>query len=526
MKVVIRADASIKIGAGHVMRCLTLADALKKHTNVEVIFVCREQPGQLREVISKRGYEVISLPEKKKNYDPEISAPAHAKWLGVSWKQDIEDTLVAIGKEKVDWLIVDHYAIDYRWHQSAKTICNKLMVIDDLADRKYDCDILLDQTYGRNPETYHSLVKEGCQLLVGAKYTLLVDDFFRLRYQALEKRKKINKINRILVSLGSMDPDNLTSIILRGLNQAIWEYYPDVDVVLGSHAPHLQSVINESKQHKLNINVHVDVSNMAELMLYSDLAIGTGGTTSWERCCLGLPTIILQLADNQKEVIRGLIQTGAVRYISGKNIAEEIVTECAELQSNIAELHNLSDQSFKVVNGIGAHMAAIRLLPEKTYYGKDVAIRYVNQSDGDLIYKWQTDPKTRLYSDNPALPEYEEHILWLENKLNDHTCFIFMMEHANEPAGVVRLDYNDESNDSCFYVVSIYIAPEFYRKGIGSIALNYISRIFDSVDLHAKIHDKNIASQQLFLSAGYIQQQKGCFYIRKPLKVNIVDSSL
>jgi UDP-2,4-diacetamido-2,4,6-trideoxy-beta-L-altropyranose hydrolase len=439
--------------------------------------------------------------------------------LGVSWKEDIEDTINGAGEQFFDWLLVDHYAIDYRWHQVARNICNKIMVIDDLADRKYDCDLLLDQTYGRNAQSYYPLVNKQCQLLIGPQYALLRDEFFKLRSKALGKRNQKNKIERIVVSMGSMDPDNLTSLVLKGLDQATWISKPIIDVVLSSCAPHLESVIKEAKTHALDINVHIDVSNMAELMLSSDLAIGSGGTTSWERCCLGLPTIILELANNQKKVIRGLTKAGAVRHLSGKNIIEGVVSSCCELQSDVPALQNLSKNSFRIVNGIGAHMIALKLFQVKTQDGEDIAMRYVNQSDGDLMYKWQTDPKTRLFFDNPALPKYEEHRLWLEKKLNDHTCFLFMMEYNNRSAGIVRLDHSHELDGNCFYIVSIYIALEFYRKGIGIVALNYVSRVFESVELKAKIHEENIASQHLFLKAGYKLQKNGELYQRMPLNV-------
>ena len=207
MNIIFRTDASLDIGTGHFMRCLTLADALRER-GAECRFVCREHAGNLLDVIRQRGFEAYGLPlgdaVTAKSDVSDNLLPLHAAWLGADWASDAEQTLAAIGDTKFDWLIVDHYALDARWEHRLRCSCHRLMVIDDLADRVHDCDLLLDQNLGRTAADYKERVPATCTVLAGAQYALLRPEFAALRAYSLERRAH-PKLKRLLITMGGVE---------------------------------------------------------------------------------------------------------------------------------------------------------------------------------------------------------------------------------------------------------------------------------------------------------------------------------
>ena len=200
MNIVFRVDSSIEIGTGHVMRCLTLADELKKQYS-NILFICRDFDGHLKGLINEKGYSVVLLPDFKFFFKDSNDFSGYYNWLSSLWQQDANETINIIKNNKLDWLIVDHYGIDYRWHNKLRDLTKRIMVIDDLADRKLDCDLLLDQTYGRKKQDYFELIPNDCQMLLGAKYALLRPEFALFRSSAIKKRKKNTSISNILITI-------------------------------------------------------------------------------------------------------------------------------------------------------------------------------------------------------------------------------------------------------------------------------------------------------------------------------------
>jgi UDP-2,4-diacetamido-2,4,6-trideoxy-beta-L-altropyranose hydrolase len=292
--IVFRVDSSAVIGAGHVMRCLTLADELRGSCE-EIIFIHRELPGSMIDYINGRGFLVYRIPP----------TPGEAQW-----RRDADKTqdILIRNNLKPDWLIVDDYGLDKRWESALRPLVKGIMVIDDLAGREHDCDILLDQNYYRNFETrYQGLVPADCRQLLGPKYALLRLEFKTAR-QSLRVRD--NSIKRILVFYGGSDPTNETAKALEAvklLNR------PDitVDVAVGSANPH-RVMIEEICSGMDNANFYCQVENMAELMAQADLALGAGGTATWERCYLGLPALVTIIAKNQRETVEALAEDGVV----------------------------------------------------------------------------------------------------------------------------------------------------------------------------------------------------------------------
>ncbi len=301
------------------MRCLTLAAALRER-GVEARFVCREHDGDLCDLIEARGFAVNRLPE----IDVPVEAgetPAHARWLRASWQEDAEQTLAAIRAMNVepDWLVVDHYALDIRWEQKLCHAVGQVMVIDDLADRTHECDLLLDQNLVALMHTrYASKIPGGCTLLLGPKYALLQPLYAQMRGHIVPRS---GPIRRILVFFGGVDRANLTTRVLAALLR-LNRPEIDVDIVMSKTNRHIRGVGNLIDGHN-NIHLHCDLPSLAPLMEKADLAVGAGGATSWERLCLGLPALVVTLSENQRPIADELGRHGLVRWLGHSNEVDD-----------------------------------------------------------------------------------------------------------------------------------------------------------------------------------------------------------
>jgi len=297
MNVVFRVDASIDIGSGHFMRCLTLAERLSLE-KYEVAFVCLDLPGAMFELLDSKKIRVEKISKK-----PDLS-------------QEIDALMTIEASHKlfpngIDWVVVDHYDLDVKWEKAMRPYTYNLFVIDDLANRMHECDLLLDQNYYFDLESrYKCLVPDFCINLLGPSFVLLRDEFIS---QKRTIREKDGYIKRILVFFGGSDPSNQTqrvldALILLQLNEI------EVDVVVGMSNPHKDSIKIYCDQSSA-LNFYCQVSNMAELISKADLAIGAGGGAMWERCYLGLPTITVVFAKNQERTTEDVSKTGAIEYL-------------------------------------------------------------------------------------------------------------------------------------------------------------------------------------------------------------------
>ncbi|MEW6165098.1 MAG: UDP-2,4-diacetamido-2,4,6-trideoxy-beta-L-altropyranose hydrolase [Pseudomonadota bacterium] len=348
--VIFRTDASVQIGSGHVMRCLTLAEALRER-GAECRFICRELEGNLLEQIRHHGFAATGLPirpEDDGRADSDtgrgVSTPAGA---GLDWAADAAQTKVSAGGTAVDWLIVDHYALDARWEQALRPLCHNLMVVDDLADRQHDCDILLDQNYYRNQDQrYRGLLPDRCVTLLGPGYVLLRPEFGKARRQL---RMRDGNVKRILIFFGGSDPTNLTRQALMALAQL---NKPDiqVDVIVGPSNPNRHSI--EVLCAELpGTTYHCNISNMAELVSRADLGIGAGGAAMWERCYLGLPTITVVSADNQLRTTEDVAHLGAIEYLGRSDLAgvDGYARAIADLLASPQRVKRISEDALAVV---------------------------------------------------------------------------------------------------------------------------------------------------------------------------------
>lgn len=316
MLVVIRADASTSIGSGHVMRCLTLAHRLKKEKNARVVFVMRVLPGNLIGVVEKQGFEVLRLSPANQKY----SLNGYGLWLTVPMEVDAQQTIEVLqhylqehGCDVVDRLIVDSYALDEQWEWRLRPYCNEIMVIDDLANRRHDCDILLDQNFYLNKDArYAGLVPEHCKMLLGPEHALLREEF---REAKKYLRRRDGNIKNILVFYGGSDLTNETEKAIEALVRLHDEGYNfTADVITGVSNSRREKIKNLcSKYHFLHY--YCQVSNMAEFMNKADLMLGAGGSTTWERIYMELPALVTAVAENQIQGCEDCSQAGIIEYL-------------------------------------------------------------------------------------------------------------------------------------------------------------------------------------------------------------------
>ena len=332
------------------MRCLTLASELMRQ-GACCRFVCREEPGNLIDLIRQRGFDVFPLPPVQRLNQ---GSTLHSIDVDSSeyWEKDAELTLLAIKTIDLDWLIVDHYSLDIKWEVVLSTSCRHIMVIDDLANRPHQCELLLDQNLGRDRADYAELVPATSTVLTGPMFALLEPPFSKLRDFSLTRRKH-SGLNSILITMGGVDANNATSLVLESLMKCPLPSQLKLTIVMGQHAPHREQVMHLAKSMPWSAEVLVNVSNMAELMAQSDLAIGAAGTTSWERCCLGLPTLLLVLADNQVAGANALQKSNSAILLSDLKSIDAQLLNGINLVATPQVLENMIDSSAQVTDGLG-----------------------------------------------------------------------------------------------------------------------------------------------------------------------------
>ena len=305
--VAIRVDSSEQIGSGHLMRCLTLAERLWKD-GAEVHFISRDLIGSLHRMVTEHGFSLHLLPR----HEAQANLTGYAAWLTVPQVVDAKETgEILLRMQPVNRLVVDSYALDIVWEQRMRLLVQEIFVIDDLANRQHDCDILLDQNFYREMQhRYDGLVPPKCKLLLGPSHALLREEFYAARAHL---RKRDGRLRRILVFYGGSDATCETEKAIHALLQ-LHLLSVDVDVVVGGSNRRREYIEELCAQHD-PLHYHIQVPNMAELMVNADLCLGAGGTTTWERCFLSLPAIATAVAENQIQICEDCAAVGYICYL-------------------------------------------------------------------------------------------------------------------------------------------------------------------------------------------------------------------
>lgn len=496
MRIVFRTDAGLTIGTGHVMRCLTLARELAGRGH-DCGFISRDLPGNLHAVMSAE-FPVIPLPAP--SGPPAAPPPAHAAWAGVDWAQDAAETRVAA--EGTDWLVLDHYAFDARWQRAARPPGARLMMLDDLADRLHDCDLLLDQNLGRCGADYDRLLPGDAERLIGPRFALLRPEFAAARASALAERARRGfRLRHLLIAPGGMDTDDTTGAVLDALSGIALPEGFHATVALGATAPHLDSL--RARRLPFPCRMLAGSPDMARLIADADLAVGAAGGSAWERCALGLPTLLLLLAENQRAGTAALVDAGAALTLGRVDggLPPRLHAALARA-SDPAELARLSRAAAAVADGYGAGRVADAM-------AEPLKLRPATMDDAETVWTWR-DALPPAHFGAGANPDLPGHLAWFEAALADPSRLLLMVGQCAH----LRLDIDGDGDGAA---VSILIAPDARGRGLGLrllALLEPLARARGLRRLTAEVSVTNAPSAALFRAAGYAEGRATRGFVR------------
>ncbi|MBN8603061.1 MAG: UDP-2,4-diacetamido-2,4,6-trideoxy-beta-L-altropyranose hydrolase [Planctomycetes bacterium] len=505
MRVLIRADSSLEIGSGHIMRCLTLAIALRDK-GAACQFVCRNHSGNMAALIRSHGFAVDLLPgtELQKGAS---SLPGgvggYEGWLGAPWEIDAQETVACIENSPVDWIVVDHYGIDRKWENAVRPYCKKIMVIDDLANRSHECDLLLDQNLVENFETrYQSLVPERCPCLLGPKYSLLQADYATAHSRTPPRQVPIS---RVLVYFGGADSRNLTGLIITAFKD-FEEFGILLDVVVNPQSPFYSAICELARSSK-NIFLHTSLPSLCHLMIQADVAIGASGATSWERCCLGLPSYVVTLAENQEPIAKELHRRGFVKWLG--NQSEVSVRSFNQALSDLVhgnqDLECWSSHCRSLVDGKGAsHVRSIMMLCKDT----PLNVRAAELKDERLLLEWANDPVVRKNAFNPNQIDAKTHREWFYKRLRNPTkCAIYIVEADDGlPIGQARFEYTGNGWEVHYGLAAVARGNKLGVSLLSS-ALREFRQTRSGEIVFGQVKLDNLPSQAIFRQLGFSETE-------------------
>jgi UDP-2,4-diacetamido-2,4,6-trideoxy-beta-L-altropyranose hydrolase len=484
-RIAFRLDASREIGAGHFSRCLTLAQALRER-GAQTLFLSRNLPADLAACLASEGHVLTEL-------------------LAVTVEQEAIECAHILNNFRPDWLIVDHYKLDARWEIAVRDKCGGIFVIDDKADRPHSCDILLDQNFNpRSQANYRAFTQPDTRLLLGPLYALLPPDFAAKR---AERGVVTGEVKRVLICFGGSDPGNHTATAIEAIRPFV-DRLEQIDVIIGSLSQNKENIASLCRKLP-NAHLYSPTRNMSQLLLQADLAIGAGGTMTWERACLGVPSLAFGIAENQVAILEALSEAGIIGGQASMPIADQqtITRWIGIALDSAAFLRGLSSRSLNLVDGLGAERVARQLMPVS------LTFRPATLSDSEQLLRWRNAPEIRKVSINSSEISLACHHAWMLGTLSDPSRQLFIAEVENRAIGVVRFDLAPPQA-----AISIYRIPDEQPRHIGLIkqATNWFLRQHPEITrIIAEVKSNNLTSLSAFRTAGYLDTSTSLVFERE-----------
>ena len=493
-KLLIRADASVSIGTGHVMRCLALAQAWQD-AGGHVFFAMAESTTAIRARVAAESCEVADI------------------LAGAGTVGDALQTAELAKNSKCEWLAVDGYQFGEDYQRAITAQGWKLLFLDDYGHTgEYLANVVLNQNVSANEALYGNRSPKT-RLLLGPRYCLLRREFSAWR----DWKREVPAIGRrVLVTMGGSDPENFTARAMDALIRTEIEELEAIVVVGGSN-PHAETLERTAAESRKKIRVGRDVANMAELMAWADVAVSSAGTTCWELCLLALPSLLVDVAANQTALAQEMARLGCAIHVGGPKdyTAEQLADQIEALLRSGDRRVDLSLRCRELVDGRGAQRVVSAM------HGR-LQLRAAQASDCRLLWEWANDPQVRAAAFSSAPIPWERHQAWFAGKMKDPHCTILIAEDdAGRQVGQFRVDWRSGYDGD----IDVSVAPQFRGSGNGALLIDLgVSQLLEKRggQLHAFVKVENQASRRAFEQAGFTSLGEECVsgyqaihYVRK-----------
>ena len=494
MKIAVRVDASCKIGLGHIVRCLSLAEELRS-LGAKVLFVARSLDVDMGRIVSAQKFPICILPAAEAESGSSPTGRIRGEENDRRWQIDADETVDVLASFGPDWIIVDHYSLDDRWHSSvARRMKAQIAAIDDLADRNLNVDVLVDHNICVNHrERYAGFVADRTRVLGGPRFALLGTAF-----RGSVAYRFNDSVRSIGIFMGGTDADDFSSVAVRACRE-IAGFKGPIEVATTRYNPNLLNLRRMAMIWPLT-RIIEDLPDLADFFSRHDMQVGAGGGATWERAAVGAPSLLLIAAENQRESVYALAALGAVasleknRQCSVSNVGEAI----GRLIANSAFRRKLSDSSKILVDGFGTRRVALCLLKDK------VRVRSAEYRDADMILGWRNHSSVRSVSRESMRIDAKAHARWMKTVLADTGRQLLIGHVAGVDVGVIRFD---ALSAQCMEV-SLYLDPNFQGLGLGPAMLRAGEAHVSSsgparLQLVATVLEGNAPSRRLFESNDY-----------------------
>lgn len=490
MKVAFRVDSADYIGMGHIVRCLTLAEKLRIN-GAEVFFVTRNHRNNYNEKILEKNFALLLLPR----LNIKINNENYSSWLGISQVEEANQILEALKDHLIDWMIIDHYGISSKCESILKKYIKNIMVIDDLVKEKHNCDVILNTNFfSDNFRLYEKLLPSKCTLLLGPKYALIRDE-----YSNTNKKRICNKTEfRILVFLGT-DPENLITKILEALSvDALKHIY--IDLVIGNNNPY-ERLLQQKANIRKRVIIYKSLPNLIELMRNSDLSIGAGGITLWERIYFSLPTILICTAENQKRMCITASNLGLVDYLGSSKLLNN--TKLVKSVLKAVNKKNLSKNLDYLVDGKGAFRVAKMITKGEI---NPYSITLAKQDDAPIFFKWLDHKVVNHKSSSADKDSFHEYEKKLSNSINNESISIFILKYHDEPAG--KISFKVKRNKA---IINFLVNPKFSKLHLEQKLIELGCQIFSkdkTISFIAEVLSSNKKLCNIYRLLGFYEDSK------------------
>jgi UDP-2,4-diacetamido-2,4,6-trideoxy-beta-L-altropyranose hydrolase len=468
------------MGMGHLTRCLALARELRLR-GVRCVFISRRRPGDQLGMLSREGFEFVPL------------SPAQ---LDVPEEEDAAET-AAVLPGNLEWLIVDHYGLGIEWERRCGPLAERLMVIDDLADRPHHCDLLLDQNFTTDAGRYSNLVPDHCRRLIGPRFALLRPEYREIRTAP----RRVDGVYRLFVFFGGSDLPDMTRLALQAVSGGAKDLR--VDVLIGANHPR-RAELERRAGTQPQTRVLEPRPHLADIMEQAHLSLGGGGVTLWERMCMGLPSLVISIAENQRPACTALDREGLIRYLgpSDHMTAEAIAEGVAELRADPEALQQMALRGQLLCDGRGAQRVAELLAPSAS---ESLCLRRTRKEDILTYFEWANDPSVRQQAIRPEPIPWEQHEHWFQGKLEDADTEMFVLEAGGLPVGQIRFDWVGKKGR-----ISYSLDPLVRGRGWGRELVRRALRTIDRNTriLVAEVKTGNHPSRAVFEKLGFQRQRR------------------